>query len=129
MKNAISIFKNLGVGQIQAAKNFALTHKGTAVIAIAMVATATSYGQDNLTEGLEGISGTFQNEWWPRIKVIAYILAGVFALFGLVNVFRQSQRGEDNVGKVAGAWVGGLAVFLLGIWAVDTFIIGAATGI
>lgn len=129
MKKTFSNFKNSGVEQMQAAKKFAFTHKGTAVLAVALVATATSYGQDNLTEGLEGISGTFQNEWWPRIKVIAYILAGVFALFGLVNVFRQSQRGEDNVGKVAGAWVGGLAVFLLGIWAVDTFIIGAAAGI
>lgn len=86
------------------------------------------YGQDDaLSQGLDGIQNNFANQWWPRIRVIAYILGGVLALFGLVNVFRQSQRGEENVGKVAGAWVAGLAIFLLGIWAVDTFIIGAAT--
>jgi uncharacterized membrane protein YiaA len=106
---------------------FLVRNQKTILVVAIMVGASSMYGQtnDNLTEGLEGISTDFETKWWPSIKTIAYILAGVFALFGLVNVFKQSQRGEDNVGKVAGAWIGGLAVFLLGIWSVDTFIIGA----
>ena len=96
------------------------------IVICAILIGCTMYGQDALSNGLDGVSNTFRDSWWPKIKVIAYILAGVYALFGLVNVFKQSQRGDDNVGKVAGAWLGGLAIFLVGIWAVDTFIIAAA---
>lgn len=126
--NQIQNFQKSSLTNLKKANNFIAKNRKPLMLTLLFAASSSIYAQDNLTEGLEGISTTFEQEWWPRIKVIAYILAGVFALFGLVNVFKQSQRGEDNVGKVAGAWVGGLAVFLLGIWAVDTFIIGAATG-
>lgn len=101
--------------------------KGMAILAVvALVSCGTMLGQDAFSEGLGSVETSFRDSWWPSIKNIAYILAGVAALFGLVKIFQQSQRGEDNVGKVAGAWATGLAVFLIGIWAIDTFIIAAA---
>lgn len=125
MKNNVSISK-IHLGDVSKNSIPKFRPNRGAIVVCAVFIGCAMYGQDALSDGLDGVSSTFRDSWWPKIKVIAYILAGVFALFGLVNVFKQSQRGEDNVGKVAGAWAGSLAVFLLGIWAVDTFIIAAA---
>jgi hypothetical protein len=101
--------------------------RGMAILAVVAIAScATMLGQDAFSQGLGSVETSFRDSWWPSIKNIAYILAAVAAVFGLVKIFQQSQRGEDNVGKVAGAWATGLAVFLIGIWAIDTFIIAAA---
>lgn len=101
--------------------------KGMAILAVVAIASCgTMLGQDAFSQGLGSVETSFRDSWWPSIKNIAYILAAVAAVFGLVKIFQQSQRGEDNVGKVAGSWATGLAVFLIGIWAIDTFIIAAA---
>lgn len=120
----VSIFTNNLNSKMLKISNYLSKNKGAIAVALIMVSMQTMYGQDdNLSQGLDGISNNFSQSWWPKLKVIGYILAGVIALFGLINVFRQSQRGEENVSKVAGSWATGLAVFLLGIWAIDTFII------
>ncbi|KKM07837.1 hypothetical protein LCGC14_1729940 [marine sediment metagenome] len=98
MKNNSSISKLL---QRATGKNSGLKFRPNQVVVVlcAVLIGCTMYGQDALSNGLDGVSNTFRDSWWPKIKVIAYILAGVFALFGLINVFKQSQRGEDNVAK------------------------------
>lgn len=111
----------------QAGRSSLFSQKNAATLVVALlVGTTTALAQDAFSDGLGNVESSFRDSWWPSIRNIAYILAGVAAVFGLVKVFQQSQRGEDNVAKVAGAWATGLAVFLIGIWAIDTFIIGAA---
>ena len=118
--------KKTGKVQLGKTKSFMDRNKGAIVLGVAMLACTGMMGQDAFSEGLQGVESSFRTSWWPSIRNIAYILAGVAAVFGLVKVFQQSQRGDDNVSKVAGAWATGLAVFLIGIWAIDTFIIAAA---
>jgi hypothetical protein len=119
--------KNNSKKVVEVVKSTLKKNEKTLMLGALLLASTTSFGQDAFSEGLGSVETSFRTSWWPSIRNIAYILAGVAAVFGLVKVFQQSQRGEDNVSKVAGAWATGLAVFLIGIWAVDTFIINAAS--
>ncbi len=120
--------KTIRTNQMKRTMKNLKVNKGAILLGVLMIASVPMFGQDDaFSEGLGNVESSFRDSWWPSIRNIAYILAGVAAVFGLVKVFQQSQRGEDNVGKVAGAWATGLAVFLIGIWAIDTFIINAAT--